>query len=68
MILILMCEYKFVQFLSTGSSFLQIEITHNVDFCESEPRFTLLIFVTFDSFTTETRNDKNFFKILFLIN
>ena len=56
----LLCENKFVQCLSTGSSF-QIEITRNVDFCENEPCFRLLIFVTFESFTTETRDDKNFF-------
>ena len=39
MFLILMCDNKFVQFLSTGSSFPHIMITHNVDFCQNELSF-----------------------------
>ena len=39
MFLALLCDNKFVQFLSTGSNFLQIMIAHNVDFCKNKLRF-----------------------------
>ena len=41
--LILMCDEKIVQFVSTVLSFLHIMSRHNVDFCKNEPRFTPLI-------------------------
>ena len=44
MFLFLLCDNKFVQFLSTGSSFLHIMIKHNVDFCKNELRFMPLTF------------------------
>ena len=38
--LILLCHYNFFfAILSTGSSFLPIMITHNVDFCKNKLRF-----------------------------
>ena len=58
----LLCEFLFVQFLSTGSSFLHIMITHYVDFCKNELRFMpVTIFHLYPITIVDENNDKTTF-------
>ena len=60
LILILLCDKKFVQFFSTGSNFLHIVITHN----KRAPLHASYLF-PFESYTTaDDENDKK--KIFFV--
>ena len=63
MLLILLYDNKFVQFLCTGSSFLHIMITHNVDLCKKRAPLHASNHFSFESYTFADDENDSFYSI-----